>query len=127
MIQPHRPVDRTLALANKRRSCYSVAVGVRSCSVTFTDGCGVRHTVDVTAESLFEAAALALATLKGNDWTDPLGPATPLEIEVRNPAVRHTVTVLQIQRWIQGATSSPNDRVKKDRLARLLSSSSMKA
>jgi hypothetical protein len=89
--------------------------------VTFTDGRGVRHTVDVTAESLFEAAALALATLKGDGWTDPIGPATCLEVEVRNPAVRHAVTVLQIQRWIQGATSSPNERVKKERLARLLS------
>jgi hypothetical protein len=97
-------------------------MGVRTCSVTITDARGVHHTVDVTAESLFEAAALALTTFRTDGWTDAVGPATTLEVEVRNPAVRHSVSVLQIQRWIHGATSSPNERVKKDRLARLLSS-----
>lgn len=100
-------------------------MAVRACSVTITDARGVRHTVDVTAESLFEAAALALTTFRTDRWTETVGPATKLEVEVRNPAVRHSVSVLQIQRWIQGATSSPNERVKKDRLARLLSSLSL--
>lgn len=97
-------------------------MAVRACSVTITDAEGVRHTIDVTAESLFEAAVLALTTFKNDGWTDTVGPATTLEVEVRNPGVRHSVSVLQIQRWIQGVTSSPNERVKKDRLARLLSS-----
>ena len=97
-------------------------MAIQTCSVTVTDARGVRHTVDVTAESLFEAAALALTTLRSDGWTDPVGPATKLDVEVRPPAVRHSVSVLQIHRWIQGATSSPDERVKKDRLARLLSS-----
>lgn len=78
--------------------------------------------MDVTAESLFEAAGLGVAALKNDGRTDSIGPATKLEVEVRHPSVRHSVSVLQIQRWLQGATTSPNERVKKDRLARLLSS-----
>lgn len=37
-----------------------------------------------------------------------------------HPAVRHAVTVMQIERWLQGATTSPNERVRKDRLKQLL-------
>lgn len=97
-------------------------MAIRTCSVTITDARGVRHTVDVTAESLFEAAVLALTMFRTDGWTETVGLATKLEVEVRNPAVRHSVSILQIQRWIQGATSSPNERVRKDRLARLLAS-----
>ena len=86
-------------------------VSVRTCSVTLTDTQGLRHSVDVTAESLFEAAATALAIFKKNGWTDPIGSAARLEVEVREPGVKHTVTVLQIQRWLQGATPSPTSAV----------------
>jgi hypothetical protein len=96
-------------------------MAVQTCSVTFIDSRGVRHTVDVLADSLFEAAALALAALKKDGWTDPIGPATRLEVEVRAPAVKHAVSVIQIERWLQGATTSPNERVRKDRLKMLLS------
>src|SRR5215471_9882522 len=40
----------------------------RSCRVTIRDLEGVAHTVDVTAESLFEAVAQGLAALRGNQW-----------------------------------------------------------
>jgi hypothetical protein len=96
-------------------------MAVQTCSVTFIDPRGVRHTVDVLAESLFEAAALGLAALKKDGWTEPVGPATKLEVEVRSPAVKHAVSVLQIQRWLHGATSSPNERVRKDRLKSIIS------
>lgn len=97
-------------------------MAVQTCIVTLTDSRGVRHTVDVVAESLFEAAGLALVAFKQDGWTESFGPATRIEVEVRPPAVRHLVSVLQIQRWLQGATISPNERLKKDRLKALLSS-----
>jgi hypothetical protein len=39
-------------------------MSVRSCKVTIEDMNGVRHTVDVTAESLYEAVALGLGAMK---------------------------------------------------------------
>lgn len=63
---------------------------------------------------------MALAIFKKEGWTDPVGSAARLEVDVREPPVKHTVTVLQIQRWLQGATPSPNERVKKDKLRALL-------
>jgi hypothetical protein len=37
---------------------------------------------------------------------------TKLEVKVRPPAVKHAVSVLQIERWLHGATTSPNERVR---------------
>jgi hypothetical protein len=47
--------------------------------------------LDVTADSLFEAAAMALAVFKKDGWTDPVGSAARLEVQVKEPAVTHTV------------------------------------
>jgi hypothetical protein len=43
-------------------------MAARSCRVTITDLEGVAHTVEVTASSLFEAIALGLVALRGNQW-----------------------------------------------------------
>ena len=40
------------------------AVPLRPCLVSFTDSRGVQHSVEVTAETLFEAAALGVALLR---------------------------------------------------------------
>ncbi len=41
---------------------------VRSCRVTIKDLEGVKHTVEVTAETLYEAVALGFVAIRGNDW-----------------------------------------------------------
>jgi hypothetical protein len=98
----------------------SAGMAAQTCTVSVTDSRGIRHSVEITAESLFEAAAMALAAFRKDGWTEPPGPATRLEIEVKPPVVRHTVTVQQLQRWLDGATTSPNETVRKKRLKSLL-------
>jgi len=95
---------------------------MRICAVSFADVRGIRHTVEVHAESLFEAAVLAVRTFKGDPWIEHVGPATVLEIEVREPTARHAITMAQVQRWLEGASTSPNEGVKKARLKDLLRS-----
>jgi hypothetical protein len=105
----------------ERIFCYALRVPPRTCTVTLTDSRGIRHSVEVVAESLFEAAVLGLGILRRDDWfQEGLGAATRIEVEVREPATRHTVTLTQIERWLSGATISPNERVKKDRLKGML-------
>lgn len=58
-------------------------MAVRACAVTFTNHRGARHTVDVSADSLYEAAALAICELKRCEWVDVIGPGARLEVEVR--------------------------------------------
>jgi hypothetical protein len=50
-----------------RNICYPDPVPSRSCFVTFTDSRGIRHSVEVTAESLFEGGALAVSALRQGD------------------------------------------------------------
>jgi hypothetical protein len=43
-------------------------MSVRTCRVTIQDMDGVSHTVEVTAATLYEAAAQGLAAIRGNEW-----------------------------------------------------------
>ena len=61
-------------------------VPLKTCIVTFTDLEGSRHSVEVVADSLFEAAALALKAMAQAEFIEPNpGPASRLEIQVRPP------------------------------------------
>jgi hypothetical protein len=95
-------------------------VALRTCTVSFTGPSGVRHSVDVTAESIYEAAALGVSALKNSAWVDAIAPGTELEIEVREPATCHRLTLQQIHRWCDGVTVSPDETLKKRRLKQLL-------
>ena len=95
-------------------------MSLRVCSVGFKAATGISHFVEVEAETLYEAAALGLARLKADGWVEGLGPGTRLEIEVREPATHHSLTVSQLQKWINGTTSSPAETLKRSRLRHLL-------
>jgi hypothetical protein len=95
-------------------------VPARACLVTLVDERGIRHAVEVTAETVFDAAAGALAVLAESAWTTPPGPATRVEVQVPGPSVTHTVTVQQLARWAQGTAASPDERLRKDRVHRIL-------
>ena len=76
--------------------------------------------MEVEAESLFEAAILAVRAFRKAQWIENVGPAMPLEIEVRAPVTRHTITLIQVQQWLDGSVNSPNEMVKKAKLKELL-------
>jgi hypothetical protein len=95
-------------------------VAPRTCIVTVTDWRGIRQSVEVTAESVFEAAARALSALRGDAWIDGVGPATRLKIQVPQPAITHTVTVQQLQRWANGSAVNPDERIRKDQVRAVL-------
>jgi hypothetical protein len=87
--------------------------------VSFQSPSAVTHSVEVQAESLYEAAALGLSRLRKDGWIEGLGPATRLVIEVREPATRHTLSVQQLQRWVNGTTSSPVETLRRAKLKHL--------
>ena len=89
-----------------------------SCVVSFVDLEGIRHTVEVEAESLFEAAALAMRTFKQHDC-EP-GPITQLEVEIRS-AITHTVTPKRVHQWLNGGARNPKEAVMKEKLKALIS------
>jgi hypothetical protein len=95
-------------------------VALRTCTVSFTGTSGVRHSVEVTAESIYEAAALGVSALKNSGWVDAIAPGTELEIEVREPATCPRLTVQQIRRWCEGVAVNPDETLKRRRLKQLL-------
>ena len=90
---------------------------VALCIVSYVDTSGIRHAVEVEAESLYEAAVLAIRTFRQHDC-EP-GQASSLEVEVRSSVV-HTITPKRIRDWLNGGAKSPKEAVMKDRLRALL-------
>lgn len=91
----------------------------QGCRVSFKDSDGVLHEAEVQAESLYEAAVLALKAFKVA-WTDGPKPATRLSIQVMSPVVRHEVTVAQVKAWLERNSNNPNDQARKRDLKALL-------
>jgi hypothetical protein len=97
-----------------------MAMTTKACLVSFTGPSGVRHTVEVSADSLYEAAILGLSLLRRDAWVDPIAPATQLEIEVKHPATIHAVSIIQLRRWVENVTPSPEETLKKRKLKAML-------
>jgi hypothetical protein len=93
-------------------------VPVRQCTVSYSYHERVRHSVQVPAASLYEAAVLALRAFR-EDESAP-GPAAILEVEVTGPSVTHTPTVKKVREWLDGACRGPNEKVAKERLKGIL-------
>jgi hypothetical protein len=95
-------------------------VALRPCVVSFRDLRGIRHATEVEAESLFEAAVLGIRRLNEDPWVEKIGPATVLEVVVRNPGTTHVISLQQVERWLAGATTNPNEASRKAKLKTLL-------
>ena len=76
--------------------------------------------MDVTAETLYEAAALALSIFRQSEWADVIGSNTELLVAVKNPETIHSVTPNQIRRWCDGVAVSPDEVLKRHRVKTLL-------
>lgn len=87
------------------------------CTVSFTDGTGITHTVEVSAASLFEAAALAVAEFRRCEFADAaLGTATSLAITVHAPATTHTLRMSRLEAWLESGGKTPSEQALKVRL-----------
>ena len=95
-------------------------MALRTCTISFKDIDGVRHSVDVAAESVYEAAALGIALFYQHEWSHRIGATTQFEVAVsQEPVVTHTLTFGQILKWSEGG-GGPKDVLKKDRVNALI-------
>jgi hypothetical protein len=88
--------------------------------VSFTDSRRVKHSVEVTAESLFEAAALGLKLLRAQEWVEAPGPAARLEVQISQPTVKHEVSLRQLRHWAESTAVTPDERIRKNRVRTML-------
>ena len=94
----------------------------RNCLVSFTDTENIRHSVEVTAGTLYEAAAvMAIAQFRRCGFTENApGPATRLTVAIKQPRTIHEVQWGKIETWLQGDGRSPTEQSTKIRLRELL-------
>lgn len=100
---------------------YTGTMSARLCEVSFVDVSGIRHSVEVTAGSLYEAIALGLGDLRKAGLTPVMpGPATAITVRVKAAAeTEHTIPFRQFENWLSGTARSPKERLTKDRLREL--------
>ena len=70
----------------------------------------MRHTVEVSADSLYEAAVLAVRVLQQHDCVP--GDMNALEVEIRS-SVTHTLTLKKVKEWLNGGARTPKEAVLK--------------
>jgi hypothetical protein len=82
----------------------------------------VEHSIEVTAESLYEAIATALAALWQDNWVGEIGQGfTTVTVVVQQPPVKHGVKMKDFVSWLGRQGRSPAEVILKQKLEKLLS------
>jgi len=103
-------------------------MAARSCRVTITDTEEVAHTVKVTATTLYEAVALGLAAIRGNEWV--MGIAEGLNVvrvRVTDIPVEHEVKLGEFLKWLERKGGSPRETSDRNRIRDILQMSKEKS
>lgn len=90
-----------------------------ACTVSYIDLDGIRHSVEVEADGLYEASVLGICAFRKHELS-PAG-LTELQVEVRS-SVTHTLTVRKVQDWLQRGVRSPKEALLKERLRAMITS-----
>jgi predicted urease superfamily metal-dependent hydrolase len=86
---------------------------------------GIEHSIEVTADSLYEAVAHGLRVFRENDWVDDVGRGqTTVTVVVRQPEVEHKVRVRDFEQWLESQGRTPAEMSLKSRLRELMRTAS---
>jgi hypothetical protein len=96
-------------------------MSVRTCKVTIQDVEGVTHTVEVTAETLYEAVALGMAAIRTDEWVTGIAQGlNPVKVRVTNVAVEHEVRLMDFTQWLDRTGGSPREISDRKRIRSIL-------
>ena len=94
---------------------------LRKCTVAVKDVQDTEHSVEVTAETLYEAVATALATLQKDVWVGEIGQGfTTVTVLVQQPPVKHEVKMKDFVAWLGRQGRSPAEVILKQKLEKIL-------
>lgn len=82
------------------------------CRVSFSDPEGIDHAVEVQADSLYEAVALAVAEFRLDSVTNRPAPIAEFIVSVHRPAVEHRIRLSQVLKWVEGTRDGPARRIE---------------
>jgi hypothetical protein len=96
-------------------------VALRTCIVAVKDIQDVEHSVEVAAETLYEAIATALASLQKDNWVGEIGEGfTNVTVVVRQPPIKHEVKMKDFISWLGRQGGSPAEVILKQKLEKIL-------
>ena len=94
---------------------------LRTCKVSVTDIQDVEHSVEVTAATLYEAVATALAALQQDNWVGEIGQGlTTVTVIVQQPPVRHEVKMKDFLSWLGRQGGSPAEIILREKVGKML-------
>ena len=93
---------------------------LRTCTVAVKDIRDVEHSIEVTAETLYEAIATALAALKQDNWGEIGQGFTTVTVVVQQPPVKHEVKMKDFLSWLDRQGRSPAEVILKQKLEKIL-------
>jgi len=86
-----------------------------------TDIQDVEHSVEVTAATLYEAVATALAALQQDNWVGEIGQGlTTVTVVVQQPPVRHKVKMKDFLSWLGRQGGSPAEIILREKVGKML-------
>jgi hypothetical protein len=98
------------------------AMAAKTCRVSCQDLTGVHHSVEVTAESLYEAIARGLCALHANPWVGEIGEGlTSITVELQEKAtVTHSILMKDFRRWLEVRGTTPAQITARERVREIL-------
>ena len=79
------------------------------------------HSVDVTAATVFEAVAQALATLRRDEWVAGIpGGLNTIIVSVASVRIDHEVKMADFERWLEKPGRSPREIIERQRIRAIL-------
>jgi hypothetical protein len=98
-----------------------LCVVLRTCTVAVKDLRDIEHSIEVTAETLYEAIATALAALQQDNWVGEIGQGfTAVTVVVQQPPVKHEVKMKDFVSWLGRQGRSPAEVILKQKLEKIL-------
>jgi hypothetical protein len=92
----------------------------RRCVVSFRDRDGVEHVAEVTAETLYEAGALALKQFRRAEWSREASlDAGTLRVEVCESTF-YNVKVAELEAWLKRTGGAPRDIIARQSVKKRL-------
>jgi hypothetical protein len=96
-------------------------VVLRTCTVAVKDVQEIEHSIEVTAETLYEAIATALAAFQKDVWVGEIGQGfTTVTVLVQQPPVKHEVKMKDFVSWLGRQGRSPAEVTLKQKLEKIL-------
>ncbi len=99
-------------------------MSISKCIVRLRDCHNTEHSVEVYAESLYEAVLRGLNRLQDVGW-ESNGDETikRVEVEIHQEPTRHIVDVPKLLKWLEEKATYPAQQTRKEKLRKLLTCS----